>query len=416
MDEVTLLRAGRSCRLLIVSPGIPHPTEGGSSVVFYEYIKAAKAAGYTILNLMLLQPDNASEAGLSKYRAGLEEPGRFEILQCWSKQFVTSHHMRHQFDKGPVDAVRAKILAFKPEAVLALDIVSAWGVAELPLPGKVVWLGDLNFETLWYATLYARREGKTGLKYFFGTALYALLWAWIYRKVLRRFESVIVCAKSSERAIGWLGVKSQYIPYPWPELSERSRNRSRLSAVPSLLFFGGLGGLGSRSAFHLLLDEIYPLLTKDFGKGGFRIVICGRGALPDWARREIAMRPEIDFRGYIEDLDPVMDECHALLAPIDVPVGNRTRILTAISRHLPVIAHANTALGNPDLIDGETCYLANTAAEFAERIRRAVNDPSQATRIADAAFQSYRNNFSPERAIPPVLAAIGRAAAIGGIQ
>ena len=128
------------------------------------------------------------------------------------------------------------------------------------------------------------------------------------------------------------------------------------------------------------------------------------------------MRPEIDFRGYIEDLDPVMDECHALLAPIDVPVGNRTRILTAISRHLPVIAHANTALGNPDLIDGETCYLANTAAEFAERIRRAVNDPSQATRIADAAFQSYRNNFSPERAIPPVLAAIGRAAAIGGIQ
>ena len=161
------------------------------------------------------------------------------------------------------------------------------------------------------------------------------------------------------------------------------------------------------------MDEIYPILVEEFGAGGFRIVICGRGELPAWARAEIDARPEIEFEGYIADLDGVMDQCHALLAPIDVPVGNRTRILTAISRHLLVIAHCNTALGNPDLRDGETCYLASTASEFAQKIRLAAENRMQTERIVETAYRTYVQNFDPARAIPPVLAEIERVSAIG---
>lgn len=398
----------RVCRLLLVAPGIPHQTDGGSSVVFYEYIKALKKAGFTILNLLLLQPDNASEARLAAYRAGLEEPGRFDVLPCWSPMFVTSRRLRHSLDRGALNAFRNRVLDFKPDAAVSLDILSAWAIADLPVGGKVVWLGDLNFETLWHATLYARREGNSSLKYFIGTWLYSQLWARIYRNVLKRFDSVIVCAKSSEYALARLGINARYLPYPWPELSQRARDVSRRSKLPSFLFFGGLGGLGSRSAFHFLMDKIYPILTRDLGNNAFRIVICGRGRLPPWARRQIDERPEIDFRGYVEDLDAMMDECHALLAPIDVPVGNRTRILTAISRRLLVITHRNTALGNPDLVDGKTCYLASEPEEFVDRIRRAICNPDEASRIVETAYQSYRRNFSPERAIPPVIAEINR--------
>ena len=405
--------AGPGGRLLIVTQGIPHPTEGGSTVVFYEYIKAAKAAGFTILNLLLLQPDNASEARLSEYRRGLEEPGRFEVVTCSSERFITLHRLRITFDKVAMTPVRDRILAFDPDAVLALDIMAAWAIAELPLKGKVVWLGDLNFETLWYGAIYGRREGNRGLKDLVGNTLYAVIWALVYRKVLRRFDSVIVCAKSSERAIGRLGVKARYLPYPWPQLSNRPRDASRLSPVLSLLFFGGLGGLGSRSAFHFLLDDLYPILVEEFGSGGFHVVICGRGNLPTWAQAAIDARRELKFEGYIADLDGVMDQCHAMLAPIDVPVGNRTRILTAISRHLLVIAHRNTALGNPDLRDGETCYLASTASEFSQKIRLAVENRVQTERIVETAYQTYVQNFDPARAIPPVLAEIERVSAIG---
>ena len=190
--------AGPGRRLLIVTHGIPHPTEGGSTVVFYEYIKAAKAAGFTILNLLLLQPDNASEARLAEYRRGLEEAGPFEVVTCSSERFITLHRLRITFDKAAMTPLRDRILAFDPDAVLALDIMAAWAIAEFPLKGKVVWLGDLNFETLWYGAIYGRREGNRGLKDLVGNTLYALIWALIYRKVLRRFDSIIVCAKSSE--------------------------------------------------------------------------------------------------------------------------------------------------------------------------------------------------------------------------
>lgn len=388
---------GRGRRLLLVAPGIPHSVEGGSSVVYFEYIKALKRAGFTILNLLLLQPDNASDKRLEVYRDSLEEPGRFDILPCWSPLFVTSHRLRHRLDTAALDSVHDKITAFNPDFVLSLDILCGWAVADFPLGKKTIWLGDLNFETQWYGTLYARREGNRSLKFLFGTLLYAVLWAWIYRNVLKRFDRVVVCAKSSEKVLGRLGIKARYLPYPWPELSTKPRDTSRRSKTPCLLFFGGLGGLGSRSAFHLTMEKIYPLLQKEFGVGRFKIIVCGRGHLPNWAQHEIDKRPEIDFQGYIEDLDSVMDECHALLAPIDVPVGNRTRILTAISRRLLVIAHRNTALGNPDLIDGETCYLASEPQEFVAKICRAIRTPDEANQIVEEAYRSYRRNFDPAR-------------------
>lgn len=394
--------------VLIVAPGIPHPTEGGSSVVFYEYIKAVKKAGFNVLNLLLMQPDNSSDSALAAYRAGLEEPGRFEILCCRSPQFVTTRHGQHRLDTAALSTVRNRILAFKPAAVLALDILGAWAVVDLPIGNKVVWLGDLNFESHWYVTLYARREGNLAFKHIIYSAVSSIFWGLIYRKVLKSFDTVIACAKSSERALARIGINACYFPYPWPRLSLKPRDDQVRASIPSLLFFGGLAGLGSKSAFHLLIEEIYPMLRREFGEGGFRVVICGRGELPAWASRQIEARKEIDFRGYVSDLDTVMDECHALLAPIDVPVGNRTRILTAISRRLPVIAHRNTALGNPALVDGETCYLARTAGEFVDRIRRVVRNHEEAKRIVKSAYRSYIENFGPDHATIPIIAAIER--------
>jgi glycosyltransferase involved in cell wall biosynthesis len=84
--------------------------------------------------------------------------------------------------------------------------------------------------------------------------------------------------------------------------------------------------------------------------------------------------------------------------PIDVPVGNRSRILTAMAMRSLVIAHANTALGNPDLVDGETCYLAADAKGFVEAMVAAVDDPARREAVVDRALRCYRERFHPERA------------------
>ena len=172
-----------------------------------------------------------------------------------------------------------------------------------------------------------------------------------------------------------------------------------LPDTPTFLFLGTLQALGSRSAFHFILHELYPELVRRWGSGGFRIVIAGRGELPAWASTMLATTPELEHVGFVEDLAGLLGSVHAAIAPISVPVGNRSRILTALAAGTVVVAHENAALGNPDLVDGVTCFLAADAASFAERMARTVDDPDAAREVAARGEELYRSRFRPDAAV-----------------
>ena len=87
-----------------------------------------------------------------------------------------------------------------------------------------------------------------------------------------------------------------------------------------------------------------------------------------------------------------------VLAPISVPVGNRSRIVTAMAMGALVIAHENTTLGNPELISGENCLLAKTASEFARNMQVAYMDPEYSKEIGSAARITYLESFEPQPA------------------
>jgi hypothetical protein len=101
-----------------------------------------------------------------------------------------------------------------------------------------------------------------------------------------------------------------------------------------------------------------------------------------------------------------MAQCHAVIAPISVPVGNRSRILTAMAKGAVVVAHENAAMGNPDLIDGETCYLARSPAEFIERMKRSFLDERASQQIIDRARACYNTRFHPDIAAASLIARV----------
>ena len=149
--------------------------------------------------------------------------------------------------------------------------------------------------------------------------------------------------------------------------------------------------------------SIYPELCKLWGEGGFEILIGGSGGLPDWVERAIMGKPEFRYLGFVDDLDAVLARCHAVIAPIDVPVGNRTRILTALAKRTLVVAHSNTALGNPDLVDNSTCYLARDVEGYVVRLRAAFENQAAADAIAQRGQDSYRAHFLPIVAVPAII-------------
>lgn len=381
-------------RLLICLSGIPHPSLGASSVLFYHYIESLKQSGYRILLVLLLQKDNYSEKTLMEYVKKNASP-YFEILPSVSEDFLNLKRYSINLNLEDYKAVFERINEFNPDAAVLFDLLSAW-LNETVDTKKVVWLGDLNFHTTWYHAWYGTMENLSKVRLLPFAWWRGFLWRRIYRKVLCKVNSVIVSSKSSEEHLNHLGISSVYQAYPWPDTKSNGRTNETKFSKPSFLFLGNLVGLGSRSALHFMVKKLYPRLVRTWGRDGFQILISGSYDLPAWFSSFIQHKPEFNYVGFVEELSELMSSCHAVIAPIDVPVGNRSRIVTAMANKTLVIAHKNTALGNPDLVNGVTCWLANDADQFVTYMKKSVEQPQEVTPIVFRARQVYDYKFRPE--------------------
>ena len=329
-----------------------------------------------------------------------EDPSRVGVTAIRAERFYTESRFSQQLVPSVAEKVEKAARNFAPDVIVAFDILAAWLTNRVASPHQLVWLGDLNFQTMFYHAWYAAREAPRNLRYLPGAWVLCQFWKRVYRTSLMNADRVLVASASSVKKLKNCGIEATYEPYPWPEngFANLPGHKRAPADIPTFVFFGSLAGLGSRSAIHFLFKKIYPRLPQLWGTGNFRILVAGRGEFPEWARRDLSDKKEIELLGFVDDLDALLRSCHAVLAPIDVPVGNRSRILTAMAKRVLVVAHRNAALGNPDLVDGETCYLASTAASFVERMRLAYEDDAKADAIIERAYSAYQEYFSTENA------------------
>ena len=383
-------------KILVITLGYPHPQKGASSVLFYWYLEALNKANFKVKHLLFVSPEEYSKQAEYDYVKAISPNDDFDISVLPVKgirQVRRSKLMLHICNLP--DEIYSNIESFKPDAVICFDIIAVAIARHMNLDQPLIWLGDLSFKTIIYHAYYdfkLERYKIFGLaRAYFGS----LLWKRFYRNLLREEHNVIVSSHSSVGHLAQLGVSSQYWPYPWPSAEISEDIIIKKYKKPTFILFGTLVALGSRSALYFLLKSVCPLLLRIWGVQGFSILIAGMHELPEWAKIEIEQHKEFKFLGFVNDLAMEVTRCHAVLAPISVPVGNRSRILTAMSMGALVIAHSNTALGNPELISGENCLLATSADGFVEHMQFAYDYPTVATKLGAMAKETYNKSFEP---------------------
>jgi glycosyltransferase involved in cell wall biosynthesis len=392
-----------SRKLLVVVPGVPHESVGASTVLFYQYMNSFRNLNYRTRNVLLLNPDTKKEDHLSSYISRMTKSGQFEVIPIeTSRPFIDFRRMRFEVNGFLNQTVAEEIRDFRPDVIVCFDVLSGWLTGRGAVARKIVWLGDLNFQTNWYHALYRVKERMVKpvkvIPYICLTWYQCWLWKRIYYRVLSDAAAIIVSSKTSEAVLSKLGLHAKYLPYPWPDgAGYAGRNGTETGKKPTFLFYGSLKGLGSRSAFHFMLHGLYPRLVDLWGQEGFEVIVAGRGDLYAWVEEEMHRKPEFRYLGFVEDIEGLMHSCHAVLVPIDVPVGNRSRIITAMANKTLVIAHANTALSNPELVDGKTCLLSKDVTEFVSKMEKAVNGGGM-LEIVNRARRVYEECFQPEAA------------------
>ncbi len=396
-------------RVAVITPNVPHPTAGASTVLFFHYIRAIAAAGHSLLCMPIVPLGKRDEQAIGDFVAALNAPDRVTVAPIETAAIHEPGGWR-VIDRSlhAAEQVSSHINSFQADAIVCFDLAAAALAKDAPARLKTVWLGDLAFAAQWHNFIYGMMEDPLRVRWLPYMVAQRIQWKRLYRDIISRFDPVIVSSGSSVAQLRQLGLSSRYEPYPWPEnTAGRSNGASWPNAKPTFLFFGTLVALGSRSSFHFLFRHLYPRLVNIWGEGGFEILMAGRGDVPEWAMAEIFARPECKLLGFVDDLAALMAKCHAVIVPISAPVGNRSRILTALANGALVVAHRNVALGNPALVHGQTCLLADDAEMFATHMRQAFEHPERVSQIKEAGRQMYCQSFSPEAAAPLFARMIG---------
>jgi len=385
-------------KILVITLGYPHPRRGASSVLFYCYLDALRKSDFSVEHLLLVPSDELSEQAEDEYIKSISPGNSFRVrsfaVPTARKVNIVGFGLRAC--DLPCD-VFSHVKLFQPDAVICFDILAAEFARRMQLEQLLIWLGDLSFQTCVYHAYYDFKTNPRKIARLLLSFLFSLYWKGFYSDILRNQQHIIVSSGSSVATLNRMGIASRYWPYPWPAQISNGSTVIKHS-TPSFILFGSLVGLGSRSAFDFLLKSIYPLLLRNWGPQGFSILLAGMYELPVWVQADIERRPEFKFLGFVNDLRDEVARSHAVLAPISVPVGNRSRIVTAMSMGALVIAHANTALGNPALVSGDNCLLASSAIEFSQHMRLAYESPDLAAKLGASAMNTYKKSFLPEAA------------------
>ncbi len=208
----------------------------------------------------------------------------------------------------------------------------------------------------------------------------------------RRADVVLAVSSASaaalEEAFGATGIV--VVPNAAPPVAERQRRRDG-RRPPLAVYLGGFANPVKGGS--VLLEALArPELA------GLRVVLAGPGELPEEGRRLLAVRLELEWRGWLDaaEMEELLDGADVFVLA-STSEGLPMALLEALSLGLAIVA---TAVGGvPDAVEPEVSAIVvppGDPAALAAGLARLAADPALRERLGQAARERVRS-FSAER-------------------
>jgi len=162
-----------------------------------------------------------------------------------------------------------------------------------------------------------------------------------------------------------------------------------VSDRPRLLFFGNLNYPPNRDALIYFLRNIWPSIKKTIPL--IELSVAGQGGRK---LRKKNNEKEINFLGFVPDLDALFSQINFTVAPLRFGAGVPTKILESLVRGVPVLTTllGSRGLAAPELGEekrGLVCLDEKNPEEWVMTIRSLLSDGTRRQKLSDAA-----SNFS----------------------
>jgi hypothetical protein len=103
--------------------------------------------------------------------------------------------------------------------------------------------------------------------------------------------------------------------------------------------------------------------------------------------------PGISVTGSVPDVRPYLHRSALMIAPLNIARGTQNKILEAMAAGVPVVV-SRMAAGGVDAVAGEHFLVADSPEQYAQAIRRVLEDRTERLRLAKAGRERMLTNHA----------------------
>lgn len=155
-----------------------------------------------------------------------------------------------------------------------------------------------------------------------------------------------------------------------------------------IMFVGSYQHTPNVDAVQWFVQSVFPLIEKKLPELVFHII----GSKAPKHIKQLA-RENIVFHGFVEDIEPFMDEIRIAVAPLRYGAGVKGKINSSMSYGQPVVG-TKIAVEGMFTQEGVDVLTAETPQQFADQILRLYNDEDLWNTLSKGGLENVQKHFS----------------------
>jgi len=157
---------------------------------------------------------------------------------------------------------------------------------------------------------------------------------------------------------------------------------------PTLLLLGSYRYPPNVDAANFLIEEVLPLIRRELPQA--KLIIAGTN--PEQIRSYEQGAENVEFTGFVDDLDQLYQRSRVVCCPIFAGGGTRIKMIEAAAYGKPIVATSIGAEGL-NLVPDQHFLLRNTALDFAAACLELLRSDDLCDRLGTSARQVAEQNY-----------------------
>jgi glycosyltransferase involved in cell wall biosynthesis len=375
-------------KVFFILSRFPYPLEKGDKLRAYYFIREISRKHEVILYAISDDKVSNEQLGMLKpYCSSVHVFRKGKLQVAWSllKTFFSSKPLQ----TGYFYSAKAKleidsILSIQqPDVIFCQLIRVAEYVKNQPFPAV------LDYMDAFSKGMQRRIQSAP----FYLKPVFKLEWKRLLRYESEIFDSFVqrtIISKPDREMISHPG-KAEIIIIPNGVDLQHYSSAPEQEKEFDLVFTGNMSYPPNVAGVHFLVQQILPLLLDEFP--GLRILISGATPVKSILAYE---GKNVHVTGWVDDMRVSYRRSGIFVAALHIGSGMQNKVLEAMASRLPCIVSGlvNNALSARE---GEEILTAESAEDFAGKIKRLLRDPEAAQRLADGGYNFVKKNYEWSR-------------------